>query len=150
MLSDLYKISEEKATLVKWQGDDLYYDLQLYELGGSHAEFYVLNPVDDISTQWETDLKYYIEEIPDTRKCIVISHEGNWIAKIFKAGWYPYHGYETVEIVKTKITWTKNSDIDKLMTFEDNPYGVDYLSGHPELEHKLAAVREYRARYGID
>ena len=27
---------------------------------------------------------------------------------------------------------------------------VDYLSGHPELEHKLAAVREYRARYGID
>jgi orotate phosphoribosyltransferase len=27
---------------------------------------------------------------------------------------------------------------------------IDYLSGHPELECKLAAVRDYRARYGID
>ena len=26
---------------------------------------------------------------------------------------------------------------------------IDYLSGHPELENKLAAVRAYRARYGI-
>lgn len=27
---------------------------------------------------------------------------------------------------------------------------IDYLSGHPELESKLAAVRAYRASYGID
>jgi len=27
---------------------------------------------------------------------------------------------------------------------------IDYLSGHPELESKLAGVRDYRARYGID
>jgi orotate phosphoribosyltransferase len=27
---------------------------------------------------------------------------------------------------------------------------IDYLSGHPELENKLAAVRAYRVRYGID
>jgi len=27
---------------------------------------------------------------------------------------------------------------------------IDYLSGEPELENKLAAVRDYRARYGID
>jgi orotate phosphoribosyltransferase len=27
---------------------------------------------------------------------------------------------------------------------------IDYLSGQPELENKLAAVRDYRARYGID
>ena len=27
---------------------------------------------------------------------------------------------------------------------------IAYLSGHPELESKLAAVRAYRARYGID
>ena len=26
---------------------------------------------------------------------------------------------------------------------------VDYLSGHPELEKNLAAVRAYRVRYGI-
>ena len=27
---------------------------------------------------------------------------------------------------------------------------IDYLSGHPELENNLAAVRAYRTRYGID
>jgi len=27
---------------------------------------------------------------------------------------------------------------------------IDYLSGHPELEGRLAAVRAYRAQYGID
>jgi orotate phosphoribosyltransferase len=27
---------------------------------------------------------------------------------------------------------------------------INYLSGHPELENKLAAVREYRVRYGVD
>jgi orotate phosphoribosyltransferase len=27
---------------------------------------------------------------------------------------------------------------------------IEYLSGHPELESKLAAVSEYRQRYGID
>lgn len=27
---------------------------------------------------------------------------------------------------------------------------IDYLSGHPELENKLAAVRAYRALYGIE
>ena len=27
---------------------------------------------------------------------------------------------------------------------------INYLSGHPELENKLAAVRAYRALYGIE
>jgi orotate phosphoribosyltransferase len=27
---------------------------------------------------------------------------------------------------------------------------IDYLSGHPDLEGNLAAVRDYRARYGVD
>jgi orotate phosphoribosyltransferase len=27
---------------------------------------------------------------------------------------------------------------------------IEYLSGHPELENKLAAVRAYRVRYGVD
>jgi orotate phosphoribosyltransferase len=27
---------------------------------------------------------------------------------------------------------------------------IDYLSGHPELDSNLAAVRDYRVRYGID
>jgi orotate phosphoribosyltransferase len=27
---------------------------------------------------------------------------------------------------------------------------IDYLSGHPELERNLAAVRRYREDYGVD
>jgi len=124
MLENIYQLPLEAVLAVEWQGDDLYYDLQLYELGQGHSEFYALNPNNNIPEKWKTDLKYYIESLPDTRKCIVISHEEEWIAKIFKDGWYPYHGYETIEIVKTKLAWTRNSDIDKLITYEDDPFGI--------------------------
>ena len=123
MLENIYQIPHEESLSVDWQGYDLQYDLQLYELGQGHSEFFVINPNNDIPKKWKTDLKYYVEELPNTRKCIVVAHEGEWIAKIFKDGWYPYHGYETVEIVKTKLAWTRNSDIDKLITYEDDPFG---------------------------
>ena len=124
MLENIYQIPHEESLSVDWQGYDLQYDLQLYELGQGHAEFFVINPNNNIPERWQDDLKYYVEELPDTRKCIVISHEEEWIAKIFKDGWYPYHGYETVEIVKAKLAWTRNSDIDKLITYEDDPFGT--------------------------
>ena len=121
MFDNLYQISYND---VQWQGNDLEYDLQLYELGEGRAEFIIINPIDNIPEQWETDLKHYVEEIPNSRKCIVISYEGTWIVKIFKDGWYPYHGYETVDIVKAKLAWTRNSAIDKLITYEDDPFGT--------------------------
>ena len=124
MLENIYQIPHEESLAVEWQGNDLHYDLQLYELGEGHNEFFVTNPNNDIPRKWKTDLKYYVEELPNTRKCIVITHDGEWVAKIFKDGWYPYHGYETVEIVKTKLAWTRNSDIDKLITYEDDPFGT--------------------------
>ena len=124
MLENIYQIPHEESLAVEWQGYDLQYDLQLYELGQGHSEFFVINPNNDIPKKWKTDLKYYIEELPDTRKCVVVAHEGEWIVKIFKDGWYPYHGYETVEIVKAKLAWTRNSDIDKLITYEDDPFGT--------------------------
>ena len=124
MLDNIYQIPHEESLTVKWQGYDLQYDLQLYELGQGHDEFFVINPNNDIPEKWQADLQYYVEELPITRKCTVISYEGDWIVKIFKDGWYPYHGYETVEIVKTKLAWTRNSDIDKLITYEDDPFGT--------------------------
>jgi hypothetical protein len=123
MLDNIYQIPHEDVLAVEWQGNDLHYDLQLYELGRGQDEFLAINPNNSIPEKWKTDLKYYIEELPDTRKCIVISQDSEWIVKIFKDGWYPYHGYETVEIVKTNLAWTKNSDIDKLITYEDDPFG---------------------------
>ena len=102
MLDNIYQIPHEESLAVEWQGYDLQYDLQLYELGQGHSEFFVINPNNDIPKKWKTDLKYYVEELPNTRKCIVVAHEGEWIAKIFKDGWYPYHGYETKKSVSSK------------------------------------------------
>jgi len=123
MFDRIHQIPTEEVAQIKWLGNDLYYDLQLYELGSGHKEFYVVNPNNDYPEQWRLDLKYYVEEVPTTRKCIVITHNNDWIVKIFKDGWYPYHGYESVEIVKTELAWTRNPDIDKLITYEDDPFG---------------------------
>ena len=124
MLDDIYQLPLNKVSAIEWLGDPLYYDLQLYELGRGHREFWAINPNSDIPNKWNTDLKYYLDEIPHSRKCIVIAHDGEWIVKLFKDGWYPYHGYETIEIIKPKLAWSKNPDIDKLMTFEDDPFGT--------------------------
>lgn len=124
ILDELYQIHPERVMTVEWYGDELLYDLQLYELDDDeHEEFWVLNPEYDIQKAYRTDLKYYIEQLPDTRKCIVVKYKDNWIAKIFKQGWYPYHGYETLEIVKPQVVWTKNPDLDKLIKFENDPFG---------------------------
>lgn len=123
ILDNIYQVHPELVFAVEWLGDELLYDLQLYELEDTEDEFWVLNPDYQLQKEYKTDLKYYINELPTTKKCIVIMFEGNWIAKIFKRGWYPYHGYETVEIIKPKLIWSKNPDIDILIEFENNPYG---------------------------
>ena len=79
MLENVYQIPYEESLAVEWQGNDLYYDLQLYELGQNRAEFFVINPNNGIPEKWKTDLKYYVEELPDTRKCTVVVYEGDWI-----------------------------------------------------------------------
>jgi hypothetical protein len=118
MLDNIYQIPNNIAHAIAWEGNNLQYDLQLYELGQDNTEFWVLTPNKDLQ-----DLAHYIEEIPDSRKCIVFTYNNEWVVKLFKEGWYPYHGYETIEIVKPKLVWTKNSDIDKLMTFSCDTFG---------------------------
>jgi len=152
MLDDITRIPSEKVHSVQWEGDSLYYDLQLYQLGEGHKEFWVLNP------EFEQDTyHHFIDELPNTRKCIVVSFNGVWLAKIFKDGWYPYHGYETVELTIPKLVWTRNSDIDSRMTFDIDPraeYQLDYWDKDYELVWKLdprffpedGEVRVYTAR----
>lgn len=136
MLDNMYQIPLDQVAAVEWQDNALHYDLQLYELGEGHDEFYALTPDGAIRSAWENDLKYYLEQIPNSRKCIVLTYKDIWIVKIFKAGWYPYHGYETVEIIKPQAIWTKNSEIDKLMEFVDDPFGV-YEPNNWEKDYKL-------------
>ena len=135
MLDDNLRILPEDVHSVPWEGDSLYYDLQLYQLGQGRAEFWVLNP------EFENDrYHHFIDALPDTRKCIVVSFNGTWLAKIFKDGWYPYHGYETVELTIPKLVWTRNPDIDSRMTFDVDPrteYQLDYWDKDYELVWKL-------------
>ena len=60
MLDNIYQIPHEESLTVKWQGYDLQYDLQLYELGRGHDEFFVINPNNDIPEKWQADLQYYV------------------------------------------------------------------------------------------
>ena len=136
MFKDSYQLPPKKVSAIEWTGDPLHYDFQLFGLGKGHREFWAINPNNDILEQWDTDLKFYVDTIPDTRKCVVLSYRGEWIVKIFKQDWYPYHGYENVEIVKPKIIWSYNSDVDKQITFEDNPYGL-YVPDPWERNYKL-------------
>ena len=112
MFENIYQLSPKKVSAVEWTGDSLHYDFQLFGLGKGHREFWAINPNTDILEQWNTDLKFYVDTIPDTRKCVVLSYQGEWIVKVFKQDWYPYHGYENIEIVKPKIVWSYNSDVD--------------------------------------
>lgn len=119
MLDDIYRIRDDRVKTVEWHGDALLYDLQLYELGEGQEEFWCWNP--EVENQ---DLRHYIKEIPYSRKCIVWTYNGEWIVKLFKDGWYPYHGYETFEIKRPTFVWAKNPDVDKLVTYDNDPYAT--------------------------
>jgi hypothetical protein len=135
MLDTIHRVSPTEINEVKWEGDPLYYDLQLYNLGEGYNEFLVVNPeCTDLS------VLHWIEGIPNTRKCIVFEHKGQWVAKLFKDGWYPYHGYESVEINIPKLVWTRNNDIDSRMKFDIDPrveYQLDFWDKDYELVWKL-------------
>ena len=73
MLDDIYQIPYDKVCQVEWLGDNMLYDLQLYELGQGQDEFVVIIPSTETESLWHTSLKHYIEDIPSTRKCIVFT-----------------------------------------------------------------------------
>ncbi len=117
-IEQLYKPLPEQIQAVEWTGDAEAYDCHLYELGQSNSKSLVVNPFLSDSL-----LVHYIEEIPETEKCVVWTHNDEWVAKLFSEGWTPEVGYETIKLVKPKIVWNRNPDIDKLMKFEDDPFG---------------------------
>lgn len=131
MLDRIHQVPPNKVYEIAWEGDPLYYDLQLYQLGEGHKEFWVLNPEFE-----NTNIHYFVDRIPTTKKCVVFSSNGKWVVKLFKDGWYPYHGYETVELTIPKLVWTRNPDIDSRMTFDIDPrieYKLDFWDKDYEL-----------------
>jgi len=118
-MRDVYKVDLEEIKKVKWQGDTNQYDLDLHALGKGRSEFIILNP-----TVSNPNLYHCIHEIPDTDRCVFWYHEGEWVAKYFKKNWTPKTGYKEIEIIKPEFAWRKNPDLDRTMTFEDDPFGI--------------------------
>ncbi len=124
MLKNIPQVPLDKVLTAEWHGDPLEYDLQLYTLGEGEEEFWVLNPEFEGST-----IPLFITDIPESRKCIVFNYNGEWVAKLFKDGWYPYHGYDSIEIPVPKLSWARNPEIDSRMTFDIDPrqtYSLDF------------------------
>ena len=120
MIEDIYQIPYEEVAVIEWDGNNIYYDVNLFNLGVGYSQFIAFNP-------WtpHTDLRQFIDDIPYTEKCVSYVHEGEWIAKVFTDRWNPVKGYEIIEIVKPKPIWTKNPEIDKLIKMKCE-YEIDY------------------------
>jgi hypothetical protein len=131
MLDDIYQIPYEEVAAVEWDGNNIYYDVNLFNLNNGHSQFIAFNP-------WtpHTDVRCFIDDVPYSEKCVVYVYQGEWIAKLFTDRWNPVKGYETVEIVKPKPIWMKNPEIDKLMRFVDDPFAVHELDKW-ERDYKL-------------
>jgi hypothetical protein len=119
MLDEIIQIDPELVKEIQWTGDPEQYDLELFELGEGLDSFLVINPWAD-----DQSLVHYINEIPDTDECVIWNHNGTWVAKHFTKDWYLELGYKHLEITKPKLTWRKNQDLDRTMTFEDDPFAV--------------------------
>lgn len=132
MIESIYKPDISEILSVEWTGDTIGYDEGLFALGEGHTQFLIVNP----HLEDDADLVYYIREIPDTDACVVWFYEGQWIAKLFHNDWRPIMGYQEIELVKPKMVWQRNPDIDKLMTFSDDPFN-DFEPGPWDRDYKL-------------
>ena len=116
---DIPIIDVEKVKAVEWTGDHIQYDVDLYNLEKDHIEFLVLNPWTEHS-----GVHHYITDVAKDERCIIWNYQGDWIAKYFPPDWHPDFGYREIEIVKPKFTWRKNPNLDRTMTFDDDPFAV--------------------------
>jgi hypothetical protein len=118
MFEDVHKPTKWEVSRVTWKDDHYRYDQDLYELGKDHPYSLVPNPEIEDDT-----LIHFAEEVEYTDKCIVFFYNGVWVAKLFPQGWKAdWNAYQEIEIVKPSFVWSKNPDLDKLMTFQNDPF----------------------------
>lgn len=115
---------------VKWMGDPIQYDLDLFKLGKGSSDFIIVNP--NISV----DIQQLLVKTPKTDRCVVWKCQDQWVAKKFHSRWRPELGYIDVEIAPSiigiELEWDRNPDLDSLMQFEDDPF----LNFNPNLEDR--------------
>ena len=113
------QIDRESVKQIRWRGDPLDYDYDLYRLGRELEEFIVPNP------NIAVDLTNIIKRIPQTNRCVVWWYEGQWIAKRFNSKWKPEYGYYDIQVPKSALKfnflWIRNPDLDNIR-FSEDPY----------------------------
>jgi hypothetical protein len=109
-------VDTELVKEIEWTGDSAAYDIALKALSDEDW-FFVLNP-------WATDkdIHHHIEDIPDVDNAVVWVHDGEWIAKLFHCNWKPADGFKEVILDRPSFIWRKNPDLDRTMTFIDDPF----------------------------
>jgi len=118
-MQEIYQLDPEQIKRIPWNNSVEDYDTALFELGPKDEIFVGINP-------WLKDSRpfYFIEEIPDEDRCIVYTHNGEWVAKFFPVDWNFSKGYLTLEIEIPKMVWRKNPDLDRTMTFDNDPINI--------------------------
>lgn len=129
MLSDVVILDLDLVKSIKWTGNSKSYDLELYSLGPTDEGFIVRNP-------WVSDSKpfYFIDSIPKTKKCVVWTFKGEWVAKFFPPNWK--RGYLSVEIRLPAFKWIKNPALGKAIEFDDTIFKT-YWPDPWECQHEL-------------
>lgn len=112
MIEDVLIVDSELIKSIEWTGDSAQYDKSIRELVSKDQAFIVINP-------WVSDSKpfYFINQIPNTKKCVVWTYGNEWVAKHFPAGWKKQKGYLSIEIVYPKMEWSKNAALAKVYDF---------------------------------
>ena len=113
----IFKIDPELVKTVEWNGDNRQYDRDLFELCQGHEYALVVNPY--LSNP---KLEHYIEQFPEMEQCMVWTYKDEWVAKLFRSDWSYDLGFYVKEIKKPSFVWSRNPDLDRLMTFIDDPY----------------------------
>jgi hypothetical protein len=120
MFENVFTVDIELIKQVPWNDDSQEYDLLLSELGSEHEYCLIQNP-------YSENLKYLhyanFEIDNEDKRCLVFNYQGEWLGKVFSKDWIPDFGYVEIELEKPEYVWIKNQNLDRLMTFEDNPFG---------------------------
>lgn len=117
MNDNVFLLPYEDVASIPWKGNVADYDTAIHRLGHGHKKFKAINPYFDDKTV----LDYVELVIPENPVCVVWTYKGEWVVKLFDQDWNPNEGYHSFEIQKPQLSWSKNEDLDRLMTFENDP-----------------------------
>lgn len=127
MIKNLYRIPDTLIKEIKFLGDGQLYDREIFKFGQGKNKFIVVNPDAQISFDWEQELKYYIPPLSlNFGSCLVITHQDNWVAKIFTKNWDKVFNYKFYNIQKPSKTidrfnWSTNQSLSKNIKFVNDP-----------------------------